>query len=303
MNRIVITARTHPDIDGVACALAYSELLQSRGANVVPIIDKVTDGEVLYVLSQIGLELARNYRISPNDNFILVDSSDLIGLPDFIDADRVVEIIDHRLHNQAANIFHNAKLQIEPVGAAATLIAERFSQSGTVPSSTSSTLLYAAIQSNTVQLNALVTTERDQNMAYYLENICHVPNSIVEGQFKARRAELFKDLHESLIREMKCFKNRKGNIMITQLEFPDAASYVNDQSSILWHEVNLLPTDTIVNIIDSGLGSSFLITRDEELRSCLETVLPLSFIETVAYSRKALLRKQIVAAVKGIQWR
>ena len=41
-------------------------------------------------------------------------------MPVVIRPQDVVEVIDHRLSNNAAELFPKAKIQIEPVGAAAT---------------------------------------------------------------------------------------------------------------------------------------------------------------------------------------
>src|SRR5690606_9390972 len=56
-----------------------------------------------------------------------------------------------------------------PVGSAATLVVERFRQSGMEPSRPAATLLLGAVLSDTVLLNSPTTTERDREVVAFLE--------------------------------------------------------------------------------------------------------------------------------------
>lgn len=145
---IVVTAKTNPDLDGVACALAYVELLQGTGRPAEAAADGRPDAEARFVLDHLELTLRED---PPNQfsGFVLVDMSALPGLPDFVDPASVVEVIDHRLHGDPTQSYPNARVQVEPVGAAATLVYERFEAAGVVPSARSALLLQAAIHSNT----------------------------------------------------------------------------------------------------------------------------------------------------------
>jgi nanoRNase/pAp phosphatase (c-di-AMP/oligoRNAs hydrolase) len=58
-------------------------------------------------------------------------------------------VIDHRKFHHADE-FINAKQNIELVGSASTLIAEKFSQNSITPSREVAVCLYAAIVSNTI---------------------------------------------------------------------------------------------------------------------------------------------------------
>ena len=59
----------------------------------------------------------------------------------------------------------------DPVGCTATLIIERFRQSGMEPSRPTAILLLGAIMSDTVILNSPTTTERDRAVIDYLEQV------------------------------------------------------------------------------------------------------------------------------------
>ena len=80
--------------------------------------------------------------------------------PDLDGTACAIEVVDHRAVNEADK-FQNAKIQIEMVGSAATLIAEKFLHATTSTSPESAALLYSAIISNTINFQANVTTDRD----------------------------------------------------------------------------------------------------------------------------------------------
>lgn len=126
MKPILITFYVNPDLDGVAGALAYGEFLQKTGReSVVGIIGEPHD-EAKYILDRYNIPYPQKIINADNfDEVVLVDARDLNCLEGNIAPEKVVEIIDHRKINEADK-FPNAKVQIELVGSAATLIAEKF---------------------------------------------------------------------------------------------------------------------------------------------------------------------------------
>ena len=59
----------------------------------------------------------------------------------------------------------------DPVGSTATLVVERFRQSGMEPSRPTATMLLGAVLSDTVILNSATTTPRDHAVVDYLERV------------------------------------------------------------------------------------------------------------------------------------
>jgi len=175
-GKILVTAQPNPDIDRVACIIGYSELLQKQGIDAHPGIVGNIHREALFILENFNVNYSKvsEKSISGFDEFILVDSSSRTGLSENIDINKVVEIIDHRKSNEA-HVFKNAKIQIEFVGAAATLIVEKFMESGTELSEGSRILLYGAIVSNTLNFKSNTTTGRDKKAAEWLKKRLNLP--------------------------------------------------------------------------------------------------------------------------------
>ena len=177
MKPILITCYVSPDLDGVAGAVAYGEFLQKAGKDVVVGIIGELNDEAGYIFDRFGFSHPKTVPDADGyDEVILVDASELSGLEGKIPAEKVIEIIDHRTINDADK-FPNAKAQIELVGAAATLVAEKFIQNKADISKESATLLYGAIVSNTLNFKGSVTTERDRVAAVWLNQTAGLPEA------------------------------------------------------------------------------------------------------------------------------
>src|SRR5512138_2727393 len=130
--------RSAPDLDGVVCAVAYAELLSMKGRPAQPWIHGRPDAEARYALTYAGASLPDGSELLAETAlaYVLVDASGLEGLPPGRSPDLVVEVIDHRPAPNVQRLFPNARCTIDLVGAAATLVAERFHEAGVGPSRT-----------------------------------------------------------------------------------------------------------------------------------------------------------------------
>src|SRR5579863_879304 len=134
----VVLPRTYPDLDGVACAIAYAELLGRKGTPAQAWFPTEGDTEAEFALKRSGgFTLAESGAFRPDTRFVLVDACDLDGFPAEVPTLQVVEVIDHRQHVDPRQFFPNAVIRIESVGAAATIIAEDFRAAQCIPTASS----------------------------------------------------------------------------------------------------------------------------------------------------------------------
>ena len=101
---------------------------------------------------------------------LLVDHAEQAQSVIGVEHAEIVEILDHH-HIGSIETRVPVRATFDPVGSTATLIIERFRQSGMEPTHASAVLLLGAIMSDTVILNSPTTTERDRDVIAYLERV------------------------------------------------------------------------------------------------------------------------------------
>lgn len=303
MRSTLITCYINPDLDGVAGAIAYGEFLRKKGMNVVVgIIGKPND-EVKYIFSRFGFEYPR--MIEGTDDFdevILIDASDLNSLEGKVAREKVVEIIDHRSVHEV-EMFPRAKVQIELVGAAATLVAERFVKNKVDISRESAILMYGAIISCTLNLRGSVTTERDKKVAKWLNKIAELPKYFWKDLFMAKSDLSGGKLVENIEGDFAWFTIGGKKIGIAQLEIMGTKEVVCERCEEIVSCLESIKSkmgldDIFLNIIDLEYMRNFIITRNIQTQKILEKVLNVEFVGAVAKRLDLMMRKQIVPLLK-----
>lgn len=292
MSKILITPKINPDLDGVACAYAYAKLLNSLqdGNEYIASIYGVPQSEAQFLLDKFSISLVFN-PTAEFDKFIIVDASDLKGMPEVIRAQDVIEVIDHRTTHQASELFINAKIQIELVGAAATLIWEKFRESLDI---NSAILLYGAIYSNTLNLNPDITTARDLKSVRELE--VNMPANLITEMFQYKTDYIANNLEEAISGDFKTFDSGLG---IAQLEGFNLDQLVNNNLENIKNILTSLKEKYNLKLIfltaaDIDNGYNLFVTIDEETKVLLEKSMELNFNNSIAKNNKLLLRKQIL---------
>jgi len=289
----IVMPRSNPDIDGLACAFAYSELLVRTGYPSRAWMPTISDPEAQYCIEALAsLSFCDTWRTDADSRYVLVDSSDQGGLPESIDLARFVEVIDHRMFSTPDKVFPNATIQLEPVGSAATLIAERYISSGLVPSAESGILLYGAIHSNTLGLKGDVTTVRDLSAEEWVKTNVAVPSDWLSRQFEARRSFFLKDLCTSVMSESKRYALNSKMIAISQLEYSDAFLDIEsgELERIFINDSNI----SILNIVDLKSVRSKTIFKNDVMSRRVASALGGQKEGDWILCDPAVLRKQIV---------
>lgn len=303
MKPILITGYVNPDLDAVAGATAYCEYLQKTGKEAeVGFVGELHD-EAKYILKRFDLNSPQS--IPNSDNFeevVLVDASDLIGVEGKIAPEKVVEIIDHRKVHEAHK-FPNAKTQIELVGSACTLVAERFMQNNVEISKSSAILLCGAIISNTLNFKGSVTTDRDKKAFEYLNKTAQLPEDFWKELFEAKSDLSGEKLEERMRGDFAWFEMGNKTLGIAQLEIIGAdklvTERVNDVVEILEKIKAEMKLDYIFqNTIELEKAKNIFVASDDQTKSLLEKVLDIRFDGFVSERPNLIMRKQIVPLLK-----
>jgi len=259
MKPILITGYVNPDLDAVAGTIAYSEFLNKTGKNTTVGLIGEPHEEARYILDRYTIKYPEIIENADNFNeVILVDASDLIGIEGKIAPEKVIEIIDHRKIHEADK-FPNAKVQIELVGSASTLVAERFIKNNIEISK--------ELFKSKSDLSGNKLKERIVGDLAWFNNMGNKKSSI--AQLEIIGAE--KLITERLDEIIKILEDTKKEM-----------------------QLNLI----FMNMIDLGEYKSYFISDDIATQKILEKILDIKFDGFVAEKSNLIMRKQIVPLLK-----
>ena len=261
----VIISYSNPDLDGVACAVALEVLERPRWtARVLG----AADPETRFVMNALDLPLPPSLHDWSGVKAIwLVDTHHPKQLPDDLPSDIVMRIIDHHPGGSPQS-YARADIQNEIVGAAATLVAERFVERGVEVPSNVAVLLQCAIMSNTLEFRAPATSPRDRHAYEWLARIRQVDVAVLEGMRRTRREKMTLGTGALLESDAKIFETLHGSVIVAQVEAPGALELLARAdliSSLRLFADSRNAACGILNVVDTEVGKSAVLGTDEKI--------------------------------------
>ena len=302
MSRIIVTSYEEPDLDGVSSMYAYAEYLNKIGISSDYYIKGTPKKEVGIVCDLFGIELGGRSEILEKQEAVLVDTNNFEEAP-FLKPEQVVEIIDHHSKSESCDKCINAKIQIERLGAVATLIAEKFKENNIPISRESAILLYYGIISNSINLKASITSEKDINMAGWLEKQCdEITKEKIAEIFtlksKVEDSELRKEMEAEVV------LNYDGNRMtVAQLEIANMEEFLTQKQDKVIAILNQIREEKgldyiFINCVDILNGFNIVLTIDDDTKKLLEKKLGYSFESGRCKFDRVIQRKDITKAIR-----
>lgn len=294
--KYIVTSYVNPDLDGTAGMYAYCEYLKKTGKNSDFYIEgkPLQETEIVCDIFNITLNPAKN--IDKEDKIVVVDTNFLATIP-FVNPENIVEFIDHHKITESQEICKNAKFQIEMIGAACTLVAERFQKNHIEISREAAILLYYGIISNTINFKAKVTTQKDLEMAKWLKEKCsEISDEKVEEIF-IRKSQIRDSLKEEMEAKI-IWKFQHKKMTIAQLEYANMENFLlGNEIKIreILHEIkkeNNLDY-ILINCVDILNGYSTILVIDDETEKLIADLLNAKFIQKKAKMDELILRKEI----------
>lgn len=303
---ILVTCYTNPDLDGVACGYAYAEYLRKTGRNAVAGFFGTVYKEAQFVFKKFKIPNTKNADkiIDKCDQIIMVDASELSGTSNKINPSKVIEIIDHRKVNDSHK-FPNANVQIEFVGAAATLIAEKFHDNKVPISKDAAALLASAIISNTINFKAQVTTNRDVKMYKWLMTKIKLPKNYVHEMF-AYKSKIGKPLKRLFLDDkFAVFNFCNKRVGVVQLEVTDLKNFIEKNIAKIKSVITEIKKErrldvTILTCIDIEKGFNVFVVTDKLSEQILSDALKINFDKGIANRKGIIMRKEIIPLVKDV---
>jgi manganese-dependent inorganic pyrophosphatase len=150
---------------------------------------------------------------------LLVDHAEQAQSVIGVEHAEIVEILDHH-HIGSIETRVPVRATFDPVGSTATLVIERFRQSGMEPTRATAILLLGAILSDTVLLNSPTTTERDRTVVEYLERVLALDAIEFGREMFERTSDLTRVPAEEIVaRDVKDYDAGDGHTLrIAQVE-------------------------------------------------------------------------------------
>ena len=150
---------------------------------------------------------------------LLVDHAEVGQSVEGVEKAEVMEILDHH-HVGDIETTSPIPATFDPVGSTATLIVERFRASGLVPEVSTARMLLAALLSDTVILNSPTTTDRDREVAGYLEEMLDLDaEEFGTEMFEASSDVSSLSAAEIVVRDAKEYGTSSGDrVSVSQIE-------------------------------------------------------------------------------------
>jgi len=149
---------------------------------------------------------------------LLVDHAEQAQSVVGVEYAEIVEILDHH-HIGSIETRIPVRATFDPVGSTATLVIERFRQSGMEPTRSSATLLLGAVLSDTVILNSPTTTERDHAVVEYLRQVLAVDPTEFGRQMFENTSDLTRVPADEIVkRDAKDYEAGGHSLRIAQVE-------------------------------------------------------------------------------------
>lgn len=299
---IVTSGWSFSDIDAVVCALLYADLLKWEGKSaeaVLPgIINNTLTQEIRSWLPPITVEPTK-----PATSYVVVDVSELNQIAKFVELDLVTEVYDHHFGRE---LFWSKLIKqraiIEPVGACATLVWEQIKRRGYSShlNQTQARLLYSAIISNSMNLTARITSDRDRQAAAELKMLAGLDDDWIPRYYRDQERALLRDPIATIKADTKdqWLPELNQNIVIGQIEMWDGANYIRNHAK----EIELALTsfgnpDWFMTIPSINRVKNYLLVSNDSVKQLLQTAIGAKFRGNRGQTSQMYMRKEILREI------
>jgi len=303
LNKLVVSVcGPFTDIDGLACAVAYAELLGFEGKRAEVALPGSLNETITKTVRGWGLEYSSE--IDEDADVVVVDISAPEIISKFAKPERIVELYDHHDgHERYWRELLGGASKIEHIGACATLIWEEFKKRGWADriSEKSADLLMTAIISNTLNFNSDNTTDRDHLAYEELRGKSKLPPNWVESYYEEQEAGVFQNMAMAVKNDTKVqiVPNLGLTLVIAQLELWQAGrirEHLPVVEAVLESFDNPLWFLTAPSISE---GKNYIFTKNDEIKDLLSAEIGVKFEGDVGVTDRLWLRKEILKRLLG----
>lgn len=299
--RVITSGKPYIDIDAYAGIVAYAELLALYNQRVVAATTSRPNHSIPPSLRGLPTPITYGYQPVEEDRFTIIDTSDPEFFDNIVDIQKIDEIIDHHPGlEQYWQRLLGERADIEFVGAASTMVYERWASSHMIGSMkrTTAILLAAGILDNTLNFGAEITTNRDQRAYLDLQAIGGFDDQWAGKYFAECQQGIVQNLEDAIRHDTKIiqFKDQPSVYGVGQIVIWDAQSIISDHISTIERTVGAIKSPWFMNVISIAGGKSYFVCTDPALQTWLSNLLGVRFTGNIAPSDRLWLRKEIIQA-------
>lgn len=294
---VVTSGSAYLDIDAYACCIAYAELLNLQGVEARAVSSAPLNASI--TASVLGGPVSLDsYVLQAGDEFVLVDVSDYHHFDLRVILDQVVEVIDHHPgYEQYWAERLGTAADIRPIGAAATMVFQRWQAAGLLPriSAQSAALLATAILDNTLNFSGQMTAKQDIEAYAVLAQGANLAANWPEQYFLECQGAIEADLQAALAADLKCF-NTDSNLpqVFAQMTVWDADGLLQNHRNEISCWMAGQGDDWLLNVISIRDRQSCLLAEPAISQKKLSRLLPLNWQASMAVVKPSMLRKELL---------
>ena len=294
---VVTSGSAYLDIDAYACCIAYAELLNLQGVEARAVSSAPLNASI--TASVLGGPVSLDgYVPQAGDEFVLVDVSDYHHFDLRVILDQVVEVIDHHPgYEQYWAERLGTAADIRPIGAAATMVFQRWQAAGLLPriSARSAALLATAILDNTLNFSGQMTAKQDIEAYAVLAQGANLAANWPEQYFLECQGAIEADLQAALAADLKRF-NTDSNLpqVFAQMTVWDADGLLQNHRNEISCWMAGQGDDWLLNVISIRDRQSCLLAEPAISQKKLSRLLPLNWQASMAVVKPSMLRKELL---------
>ena len=300
-NTIITAGSTYVDIDVLASAIAYRDLLINLKKPASVVLTGSYNSTITNTVSSWAKDVKRKDISSSLENeYILVDISNPNYVEKFVRLDQVTKVFDH---HHGYESFWREKLGensiIEYVGACATLIWEEYVKMSceNLVSKNVANLLCSAIVSNTLNFSAKITSERDICAYKSLLLKSSLSENWQESYYTDVTKTILNNLHDSLRTDTKHIDHPENPFCFAQLELwkIPQKEFSAFKKKIEYHMDSLYKNkDWLVSVIEISNKRNLFFSNNWEKMSTTLNKFTSNCFDGICVSNGVWLRKEIL---------
>lgn len=298
MKKILVTSgQAYTDIDALACAVAYAELLNLEGKEA----EAVLPGDLNHSVSKTIRTWLPEIKTAPDvAEFysVLVDTSHAENFAQFATEESIIEIYDHHFgHEEYWKEKLGENSHIDFIGACATLIWEQWQKRnmGSRISVLSANLLFTAIISNTLNFGAQLTNDRDKKAFKELKPFTELPDNWLEDYFSEQEFHVYGNIEEAIKGDTKTITlSGLGHpIVVAQMELWNSQKFLLDNQQKIKETMSSLGSSWIISLPSISEKINYLYTENSDVQQLFSSVFGARFENNIGKTDKLWLRKEI----------